>query len=195
MYRILSMSLDAAISGVILIPLFCVLNHFFWHNRRRTVFLWIFAIYLSAMFAVVGLPDIRYIRFCPHFNFRPFAYMFSDFTNSALNVLLFVPLGMFLPLLWRYFSSAWRTVLFGFCVSVLIETLQIFTLRATDVNDLITNTFGTLLGWLLGEALLRLFPQIHPSEKTVEVYSINILTFGSMFLVHPFVADWIWMYV
>lgn len=194
MRRIFSTSLDALVASVVLVPLFLHLNKRYFHDSRRTIGYTVFAIYLSAMFAVVGLPDIRYIRFKPHFNFVPFAYMFSDFTNSFLNVLLFIPLGFFLPFFWKQFKKFYKTVLFGFCTSLLIEVLQIFTFRATDINDLMTNTFGTLVGWCIARMLLRCVPAVHPSEKTSEIYVICGTAFATMFFLHPFLADWIWKF-
>lgn len=190
MHRVLSMSLDAAIAALALVPLFLILNRRLFHDLRRTAYCLFFAVYLCAMFAVAGLPDIRYIRFDPRFNFVPFAYMFSDHTNSLLNVLLFVPMGLFLPILWKYFSPAWRTVLFGLCTSLLIEVLQIFTYRATDVNDLMTNTLGTLAGWSLSKLALRLFPKLTPAEKTGDIVPVCGAAFAVMFFVQPFLAGW-----
>ena len=91
MNRVLSMLLDAAIAAVMLIPLFVLLNKVYFHNTKRSALYLLFAIYLCGMFAVVGLPDICYVRFDPNFNFIPFAYMFSDAVNSLLNVALFFP--------------------------------------------------------------------------------------------------------
>lgn len=191
MHRIISMCLDAALSAVVLVPLFLLLNRYYFHNAKRAACYFALAVYLSGVFAVVGLPDIRYIRFDPHFNFIPFQYMFSDFNNSFLNVLLFLPLGFFLPVLWENFKKLHWTVLFGLCTSLLIEILQIFTFRATDINDLMTNTFGTMLGWCLGRILLRLVPGIVPGKKTQEVYTVCGATFFVMFFVQPFLAEWV----
>lgn len=194
MHRIFSMCLDAAIAAIIVIPLFLYINKRYFHDTKRTVGYILFSIYLSAMFAVVGLPDIRYVRFSPHFNFIPFQYMFSDFTNSFLNVLLFVPLGIFLPLFWQRFRKCHSTVFQGFCTSLLIEVLQIFTFRATDVNDLMTNTMGTLIGWCTARTLLHFIPGITPGKRQKEIYLIYGISFAIMFFLHPFFADWIWMY-
>lgn len=194
MHRIISMCLDAAVSAVVLVPLFLLLNRSYFHNAKRTVCYCLMAVYLSGVFAVVGLPDIRYIRFDLNFNFKPFAYMFSDFTNSFLNVLLFVPLGFLLPVLWENFRKFHWTVLFGFCTSLLIELLQIFTFRATDINDLMTNAFGTVLGWCAGRILLKIVPGIVPSEKTRDVYVVCGVTFGVMFFIQPFLAEWVFPY-
>ena len=195
MRRIFSMCLDAGIAAVVLIPLFLILNQYYLKSTKKTVNYFIFAVYLSGMFAVVGLPDIRYVRFDPNFNFVPFAYMFSDFTNSFLNVLLFVPLGFFLPVFWKHFTSLWRTGLFGLCTSLLIEVLQIFTYRATDVNDLMPNTLGTLIGWLIAKLVLHFCPAIAPGDKTQEVAVVCGTAFSVMFFVQPFLANWIFLYL
>lgn len=187
MHRIVSMCVDAAIAALALAPFFLYFHKRIFHSREKAIGCFLFAVYLSGMFAVAGLPDIRYIRFEANVNLVPFQYMFSDYENSLLNVLLFVPLGCFLPLLWQKFKPFYRTVFFGLGVSLLIEVLQIFTYRATDVNDLMTNTLGTFLGWCLGRLLLAVCPGIVPGENTKELYIVCGITFAVMFFLHPFV--------
>ena len=150
------------------------------------------SLYLAAVDTVVGLPRLLYIRFDRNINLTPFAYMFSDYKNSLLNVLLFVPLGFILPVLWKQFRPIWKTTLFGLVFSLSIELLQLFTRRATDINDLMTNTAGTILGWCLGRLVLRLFPSIRPGWKTKELASIFLTTFIVMFFAQPFLAELIW---
>jgi glycopeptide antibiotics resistance protein len=78
------------------------------------------------------------------------------------NVLLFVPWGFLLFIL---LSSVDRptlqtyvlTILLGLTFSLVIEGWQYFLpSRVADVNDVIWNTSGTVLGALLGHARLRL---------------------------------------
>ncbi len=195
MRRVYFMCFDAAVAAIILAPLFVLLYRYYFHSKRRTLLSFLFAVYLSAMFAVVGLPDIRYIRFDLHMNLIPFAYMFSDYLNSLLNVLLFLPMGFFLPILWKYFKKFHRTLLFGICTSLLIELLQIFTLRATDVNDLMTNTLGTIVGWCLARLLINLNPNIRSGWKTQEVYVVCGITLGVMVFLHPFLADYLFCFL
>lgn len=191
MHRILFTCFEAAIAAVFLYPLILLLDKKQLHNRRLAIGYFLFSVYLSAMFAVAGLPNIRYIRFEPSINLKPFSYMFTDLTSTLLNVVLFLPMGLFLPLLWRRFRKPLPTVLFGFCTSLLIESLQIFTFRATDINDLITNTLGTAIGWCAGRILLRLCKRIDPSGRTQDVYTVCTAALGVMFFLQPFLADWI----
>lgn len=183
------MCFDAAVAAIFLVPLFLYLDRHYFHDRKRMLGYVLFAVYLSGVFAVVGLPDIRYVRFDFRYNIVPFAYMFSDLTNTVLNVLLFVPLGFFLPVFWERFLPFPRAVLFGFFTSSLIESLQIFTLRATDINDLMTNTLGTFLGWILGRIALLLVPSWTPGHRVREVYVVCGAAFGVMFFLQPFLAD------
>ena len=192
MYRVFAMCLEAGIAAIILIPAFWLLNRYCFRNPRRAVCYLFMSLYLAAVDAVVGLPSLLYIRFDQNINLVPFAYMFSDYRNSLLTVLLFVPLGFLLPVLWKRFRSLLWTGFAGFFFSLSIELLQLFTLRATDINDLMTNTAGTILGWLLGRLVLRLVPSIRPSWKTGEIAIVFGVTFAVMFLAQPFLAEIIW---
>ncbi len=194
MRHILFLFLDAGFATVLLLPVFLLLNRRCFHDRKRTAWYFLMAVYICAVYAVVGLPDILYIRLDLNINLVPFAYMFSDYRSSSLNVLLFLPLGFFLPVLWRRFKGLGWTLLFGFCLSLLIELLQIFTFRATDINDLMTNTFGTLLGWCLGRLALRLVPGLDPGKNTQDVFTVCGISFGIMFFLQPLLSNFVMGY-
>ena len=69
--------------------------------------------------------------------------------GAVLNVLLFVPFGYLLPLLWPRVDCWWKLLLCGLFISLLIELMQLVTLRGMfDLDDLMNNTIGALLGWL-----------------------------------------------
>jgi glycopeptide antibiotics resistance protein len=68
--------------------------------------------------------------------------------NLAGNVVMFVPLGWFLPNLWKAFRGFFRTVIFGASLICLVELLQYMTgLGSCDIDDLILNTAGIILGY------------------------------------------------
>lgn len=83
----------------------------------------------------------------------------------VFNVLLFVPLGLALR---GYFERSFlTTVLAGLVTSVAIETTQYTGLwglyecayRVADIDDIITNTLGTLIGAALAPLLLAFMPR------------------------------------
>lgn len=188
MNHILTTCREAAIAALPLVLLYILLDRLFFREPRRSAVYLVFSIYLAAMYAAAGLPDVLYVRFDPNFNFRPFQYMFSAWQTTALNVMLFVPLGGLLPVLWKEYQSLPRTLCFGFALTFSIEFLQIFTYRATDVNDLITNTLGTLAGYLAGTALLRRIPAIQPRDRGKDIHIVFASAGLVMYFVYPFLA-------
>ena len=83
------------------------------------------------------------------------------FLQVALNVLLFVPLGFFVR--WILHRGIVVTTVLGFGTSLLIETTQgtgVWHLypcayRLFDVDDLIVNTLGAVLGGLVAAVFVR----------------------------------------
>ena len=66
--------------------------------------------------------------------------------NLLGNVLLFVPLGIFLPSLWR--TITWRGVLaVALALSLALEESQLFVIGTPDVDDVILNSLGAVLGY------------------------------------------------
>lgn len=75
---------------------------------------------------------------------------FAVFINLAGNVLAFVPFGFFLPMLNRHTRGLFRMGLFTFEFSLLVETIQLVSkVGSFDVDDLILNTLGGILGYLI----------------------------------------------
>ena len=75
----------------------------------------------------------------------------SSSAQRAGNVLLFVPLGVFVPARWPVFDGWARAILAGAATSATIEALQ-FALglgREASSTDVILNTGGAALGYLI----------------------------------------------
>lgn len=84
-------------------------------------------------------------------NLIPFRDMRMRITMilSLLNILVFVPLGFLLPIVWPKSDNFKSAFLIGFSLSFLIETAQMLNFRRTDIDDLIFNTLGAILGYLI----------------------------------------------
>lgn len=177
----------------------CLFPLFLWfllrnkHSWFQSVCYYLFCIYLSAVYVIVGLPSITYIKFDPRFNFIPFIDMLSAVADTLMNVFLFIPFGLFLPLLWRKYKLWQTTVKDAFLFSLGIELLQMFSSRATDIDDLITNVTGAILGFLI----FRFFLDCHRSFDFAKKNAIcpaflYATTFAIMFFVQPFLYNQIW---
>ncbi len=83
---------------------------------------------------------------------------FFWFMQIFLNILLFVPFGLMLPMLSERFRSLWLTTLTGFIFSAGIETMQYITGRGlTEVDDVINNTAGALVGYILYVTVMLIY--------------------------------------
>lgn len=95
-----------------------------------------------------------------HYNLTPFREMkrFWEYreqlgvwsvVNLLGNIFIFVPFGFFEPLASRH-RSFWGTVLDGFLLSLLVEVFQFVSkVGRFDVDDLILNTSGVVVGYLI----------------------------------------------
>ena len=191
MYRFYLAAVDMLPGILILAPVYWLLNRFSFHNARKSFFYFLFSCYLSVVYVLVGMPNITYIRPEINLNLVPIIGMIDDWKNCILNVLLFIPLGTALPVLWNQFRQRKYALLFGFSTSLAIELLQMLTFRATDVNDLITNTLGTYLGFLCAKYLLKKHP-IKETGRSKEAGIIIVVVLLAMFFVYPFVSSALW---
>jgi glycopeptide antibiotics resistance protein len=83
--------------------------------------------------------------------------------NLAGNVLLFFPLGIFLPLLFRKVCGFQRIIIAGFLLSLSFELIQLFAILGNfDVDDIILNMLGTALGFGIYILIIELMKQKHP---------------------------------
>lgn len=74
--------------------------------------------------------------------------------NIVGNVAAFVPLGMAIPMIGKGKPGFVTVVLYTVCLSISIELIQLVTkVGSCDVDDVMLNTIGGMLGWLIYRVL------------------------------------------
>ena len=163
-------------SSSILLPLFLIflvyllVSTFFkrnYYGMGQFTLVLSFAIYLLSMLHLVIFPiEVNlgeYRNLTPWYkaaNFIPILTI--DVKTFVLNVIMLVPLGMYLPFLSRKIQSIKQAARLGFYVSLSFELTQLVIRillgsgRSTDINDLIANTLGAVIGFLLIRQVLKL---------------------------------------
>ena len=193
MSRIYNALIELVAATVFIIPVWCVYEKIFFQSWKRTLIYMIFGFYLVVVLALVGFPNITMLQMEFTVNLIPFIYMLSDFVNACLNVLLFVPFGFFLPMLWKEFRSIKRVALAGIVATFFIEISQLFTGRATDIDDIITNSIGTLIGYLIVHFVTENFIKRTLSDSKINDFYLICGSVGViMFFLQPFVSTWLW---
>lgn len=72
------------------------------------------------------------------------------FVNLAGNVVMFIPLGIFAAMFDGKGDSFWRCMVRCAAVIAAVELMQLVTMLGTfDIDDLILNTAGAAMGYLL----------------------------------------------
>ena len=78
------------------------------------------------------------------------AYNSAAVVNLGGNVILFIPLGFFLPRVFPKLQKFWKTLLATILMITAVELAQLFSLLGScDIDDLILNVLGSSLGYAI----------------------------------------------
>lgn len=117
----------------------------------------IWVIIFKLEFSIKELPQIRNINLIP-FNQPAIVNGKADISEIILNVLAFIPYGLFIHILMDE-KSILKKLLIILAISFILELIQyIFAIGASDITDIISNTSGGIIGVVVSmfmEKLLR----------------------------------------
>ena len=140
---------------------------------RRSVTALIAAGYAIVMMAVTLLPmrmnPAAYWGGVPWWAAVHYVPFVVDAASFVLNIVMFVPFGVLVPVLWARVDAFTRVTGWAVAVSAGIELVQLVlgvttgSRRTVDVNDLIANAAGAAVGW----AWLRLAVPHREHRETI----------------------------
>lgn len=98
----------------------------------------------------------------------------SQFIVPVFNIILTIPFGAYLHYYFKF--SFKKTVLFAFLLSLFYELTQLSGLyfiyprgyRLFDVDDLLLNTLGSIIGYFVGSLLLKFLPDREEIDDTAK---------------------------
>ena len=163
-----------AVDKAILYTLFFIVLRFLWikiknkkTNFGRELGLAVFAFYVFLLFSLTVFRDGYFLWQFKFYFHRPLSQiniiplvetfklskgqsLVDFFYNLYGNIVWFVPMGVFIPALTKKHLGFFQVVLIGALISTSIETLQfILNTGVTDIDDVIFNTLGAAVGYLL----------------------------------------------
>lgn len=131
---------------------------------------WIILLKLGVQFSYVEERKINLI---------PFANGYYDKTETVLNVFIFIPLGNYAGILFRKRTFQFN-LFFFFLISLMLEGLQyVFKFGTFDITDLLTNTSGGIIGYVLFCAFWKL--NSNPLKTQNQINAIAAI--GTFFIV------------
>lgn len=105
-------------------------------------------------------------------NFIPFKIIYDSYISYNINnnlnyfiinllgnIIIFIPIGFIISYLYKLDTK--YIILIGFLLSLFIELFQLLLPRWTDIDDIILNTLGVYIGYLI----YKLYVRIYNKEK------------------------------
>ncbi|WP_207744107.1 VanZ family protein [Romboutsia sp. 1001713B170131_170501_G6] len=146
------------------------------------IWVYIFLIYIYLALSVAGIGSIwdidQYSEIIRLEEINLILFNSDGILTYILNIIMFMPLGFLLPLIWERFRNHIRVFLTGVGFSLAIEICQLFNHRATDIDDLMMNSLGAVLGYFIWVFVSKLFNSINKeiafiskNEDTMDTYT------------------------
>lgn len=130
---------------------------------RQLSYLGLFCAIFLIIFATILFTPISLKPETHTLNLIPFSWIGSvDKMNQFIiekvpNILIFIPLGVFIPIVFKTMRSGYKTILASFMVTFGIEFTQYFIGRSSDIDDIMTNLFGVIIGYLIYRTMNKVF--------------------------------------
>ncbi len=145
-----------------------------------------FILYVLCLFYVVTFQDVSWSTS----NYVPFKEMFRYsfgsrlfFKNVVGNMLMFMPFGFFVAYILKL-KKVWIMLLLSLIVSLTIETIQSIIGRVFDVDDIILNVIGAILGFLVFKIVYFLKLKSPSFLKKDIIYNILMVIIIILMLVY-----------
>ena len=106
------------------------------------------------------------VNYIPLVNLFHFDNLKDIIWNVVGNTAMFIPSGIILPIVYKRLNSFGKVVAAGAFISLCIEILQLpFASRATDIDDLIMNTVGVVIGYRIYATIKSIKKKHHIGEQ------------------------------
>lgn len=152
-----------------------------------------FIIYIMSLFYVVTFQDVswstsNFIPFKEMFRYEPGSTMFLK--NVVGNMIMFAPYGFFVS----YFLKAEKKstiICLSIIVSLTIEVTQLMIGRVFDVDDIMLNILGGLIGFYIYKLIYMIKRHLPEILKKNVVY--NIIVIGILIIVFWYLYQIMWL--
>lgn len=153
-----------------------------------TVF-WIIVLKLNVQFSNIGTRNINLIPYKAPLllNATP------DYGEMIMNVLIFVPLGLYTGILFKSWSFG-KKVFLAFLVSFLCEVFQyILRIGMFDTTDLVNNTLGGIIGLITYKGIEKIVGSSGKAQKYINIFSL-IGTFTVLLFLFLLKMEALWIF-
>ncbi|MEF9951421.1 MAG: VanZ family protein [Clostridium sp.] len=143
-------------------------------GRVHIMFTYLFSLYIGLIIYVTFF-SARYSLNGGVYNINsnPFDWVYSTYTlgisqgikQFVLNIIMFIPFGIFIPLILSRINSLKYIFLVSIISVSIIEGLQLTVGRIFDIDDIIANTLGAVIGYCLYTIIKGIVGRILNKDK------------------------------
>lgn len=142
--------------------------------KNKSIIYILFVVYFILMIWLLFIQRIEYVNYenynislSKNINLIPFKtiieYVNADsvfskhaFINLAGNIIMFIPLGFFLPCLSAHCRKLSAVLLHTAMIILIVELIQLFTLTGSlDIDDILLNTTGSGIGYMFQSLIFK----------------------------------------
>ena len=165
---------------------------YFIYNKEEKFILYkeltslLFVVYVLFLFYIVTFQENNY----GFSNYVPFKEIFRHDVSSRLffrnvigNILLFSPLGWFITYYVKT-SKVYATLILSILISFSIELTQLNIGRVFDIDDIILNVFGGVLGYIFYMILYKVKIKLPKVLQSVWFLNICIIVIFILFILY-----------
>ena len=181
------------ILAIFVVSLIAIRISYLIEHRERFVlykefFSLVFIIYILLLFELVTNTDVQGVSN----NFIPFKEILRYKIGSKYfiwnvvgNIAIFIPFGFAVSLYLRS-KKAFKPFIIALITSTTIEFVQMFIGRSFDIDDILLNCIGGLIGYFLYSILSTIEKHLPPVLKTTLIYNILTLVLIAIIIVYCF---------
>jgi glycopeptide antibiotics resistance protein len=172
----------------IILAMVVIIRVAYYKNHKKKVsvlievMLLLFVAYILILFQLVTYSNngLNGVNLIPFREILRYEFGSKEFTRQVIgNIILFIPFGFFITYYAniKNIGSAFFTTV---AASIVIETVQYFIGRSFDIDDIILNVVGGLLGFLLFvalDAVKKHLPSFFQKDIIYVILSILLIVF------------------
>ena len=167
-------------------------THYFW-TYTMMIYVWL-------VFSVTGIGSVwdiiskgGLIETFQQANIGIIPFQSDGLFTYCMNIIMLMPLGFLLPYIWKNFRNPIKVALTGLVFSVFIEFAQLPTNRLVDIDDLLMNRLGAVLGDVVWKVIGNHFFNKKEKQRTISLGNSEpviylVLACASNFLLY----NWTW---
>lgn len=174
--------LPAVIIYALISVVLCLLKkrniEFYKSNKLKTVGECLFLFFIFVILRITGITDGTY--YCDGFDRISAIEIGIPFSGASellvfLNTIMFVPFGFFAAMAFKKLSWL-KAFLLSFGTTFIIEFLQLYNGRKSELDDIIANVFGAMCGYFIFKGIEALIKKKNRKRGVITLAAVLLIS-------------------